>query len=172
MVVFAPIHPPLTAMALRLVVMLLMASWAPAGAQPLDDALAALGRGDAASAMKILRPLAAQGHATAQFHLGAMYDNGRGVTRDHAQALNWYRLAAVQAHADAQRQLGELYYDGLGVAQDHVRAYLWLHLAAMSGDARAVKYRDLVAKRLKPPQITQAQNLARECQKKKFAGCE
>jgi hypothetical protein len=39
-------------MALRLAVMLLMASWSPVGAQPLDDALAAVRREDAASAMK------------------------------------------------------------------------------------------------------------------------
>ena len=59
-----------------------------------------------------------------------------------------------------------------GLARDHVRGHLWVHLAAMSGDARAVKYRDLVAKWLKLPQITQAQNPARKCQNKTFARCD
>jgi hypothetical protein len=44
MIVFALIHPPQAAMALRLAVMLSMASRAPAGAQPMEDALAAMGR--------------------------------------------------------------------------------------------------------------------------------
>jgi TPR repeat protein len=37
------------------------------------------------------RKLAKQGHATAQFNLGIMYDNGRGVTQDYAKAVHWYR---------------------------------------------------------------------------------
>jgi TPR repeat protein len=65
-----------------------------------------------------------------------------------------------------------LYYDGLGVAQDTARAYLWLHLAAGAGDARAAQYRALAVRRLKPPQVAEAQKEARACQTNAFAGCD
>jgi TPR repeat protein len=141
-------------------------------AQSVDVALAALKRGDHATALKVLPPLAEQGNAAAQFNLGLIYDNGRGVALNHAEALKWYRLAAVQGNAGAQRHLGELYYDGLGVTQDTARAYLWLHLAAGAGDARAARYRDLAARHLKPPQVAEAQKEARACQLNAFAGCD
>ena len=43
-----------------------------------------------------LQGLAEQGDAQAQFTLGAMYYNGRGVPQDYKQAVKWYRLAAEQ----------------------------------------------------------------------------
>ena len=43
-------------------------------------------RGDFATAERLLRPLAEQGNATAQFDLGGMYYHGRGVPEDHAAA--------------------------------------------------------------------------------------
>ena len=52
------------------------------------------------------RPLADQGYASAQFNLGTMYTNGRGVPKDDVQAVKWYRLAADQGNAFAQAHLG------------------------------------------------------------------
>ncbi|NOR73090.1 MAG: hypothetical protein GQ467_04385 [Mariprofundaceae bacterium] len=46
-----------------------------------------------------------QGHASAQYYLGVMYDKGKGVTRDDKEAAKWYRKAADQGHASAQRYL-------------------------------------------------------------------
>ena len=37
---------------------------------------------------------AEQGDATAQFNLGAMYEDGRGVPQDFIQAHKWLNLAA------------------------------------------------------------------------------
>lgn len=39
-----------------------------------DEAVAALRRDDYATALKVFRPLAEQGHAGAQYNLGVMYD--------------------------------------------------------------------------------------------------
>jgi uncharacterized protein len=52
----------------------------------LDDAFAAYQRGDYATAMSLRRPLADQGNAAAQYNLGWMYYDGRGVPQDYAQA--------------------------------------------------------------------------------------
>ena len=59
-------------------IVLLLSLAAPVAAGPLEDATAAYDRGDYATALRLLRPLADQGDASAQFNLGVMYDNGRG----------------------------------------------------------------------------------------------
>ena len=57
---------------------------------------------------------AEQGHAQAQFNLGAMYATGEGVLQDDAEAVKWYRMAAEQGHAMAQSNLGVMYDKGQG----------------------------------------------------------
>ena len=48
-------------------------------------------KGDLATALREWRPLAEQGDAKAQYNLGVMYDNGKGVTQDYKEAVKWYR---------------------------------------------------------------------------------
>jgi hypothetical protein len=71
-----------------------------------EDGLAAHKRGDYATALKLWRPLAEQGLADAQYTLGIMYANGRGVAQNYAEALKWYRMAAEQGNVAAQCNLG------------------------------------------------------------------
>ena len=96
-----------------------------------------------------LRVRAEQGDADAQYNLGVMYDQGRGVAQDDAEAMRWWRLAAEQGLADAQYNLGVSYVTGEGVPQDYVQAHLWYNLAASrsTGDIleRSVKGRDVAA---------------------------
>ncbi len=61
--------------------------------------MAAYQRGDYATAIRKFRPLAEQGNAEAQFNLGGMYRQGRGVPQDDAEAMKWYRKAAEQGDA-------------------------------------------------------------------------
>ena len=63
-----------------------------------------------------------------------------------------------------QRNLGLMYRDGKGVGAEHVLSHAWLNLAS-SQDAphpAAARERDELAVRLTPPQIAEAQRLARE----------
>ncbi len=83
-----------------------------------DEAIAALQRGDYATAIRELRPLAEQGDAKAQYNIGIMYDRGDGVPQDYAEAVKWFRKAAEQGFAKAQNNLGEMYRYGYGVAKD------------------------------------------------------
>ena len=131
------------------------------------EGLAAYNRGDYETALREWRPLAEQGDATAQYNLGVMYDNGRGVARDYAEAVKWYRRAAEQGEAAAQFNLGFMYATGQGVAQDYVLAHLWYNLAASRlppGENRntAVRNRDIVETLMTPAQVAEAQKLARE----------
>jgi TPR repeat protein len=109
---------------------------------------------DDAQAVAWYRHAAEQGHANAQFNLGVMYANGRGVPKDDTQAVAWFRHAADVGDADAQFNLGVMYANGRGVPQDDTLAYLWLNYAAarVSGSIReeAANLRDDIARRLPP----------------------
>jgi uncharacterized protein len=79
-----------------------------------------------------------------------------------AEALRWYRKAAEQGYARAQNNLGVMYDNGEGVLQDDVTARMWFTLAAAIGFNEAVRKRDMVARRMTPAQLAEAQKLARE----------
>jgi TPR repeat protein len=149
-----------------LLVLLMCAAAVPAVAGPFEDGMAAYNRGDYATALRLLRPLANGGSTSAQYNIGIMYDKGQGVPQDYAAAIAWYRKAADQGHPTAQNNLGAMYNDGTGVPQDYVQAHMWFNLAASGLNApendKAVKNRDRVAKRMTPAQIAEAQKLARE----------
>ncbi len=83
------------------------------------------------------RKAAEQGHAQAQYHLGRLYDSGKGVIEDNQQAVNWYRKAAEQGLAQAQYHLGRMYDSGKGVIEDNQQAVNWYRKAAEQGNANA-----------------------------------
>ena len=84
--------------------------------------------------VKLWRLAAEQGHVDAQFNLGCMYENGRGVKQDYSEAVRWYRMAAEQGYADAQHNIGYMYENGEGVQQDYGGAVRWYRLAANQED--------------------------------------
>ena len=126
---------------------------------------------DDKTAVKWYKLAAEQGYADAQVSLGVMYALGRGVPQNHKTAVKWWKLAAEQGHADAQVSLSAMYGLGRGVIQDNVYAHLWGNIAASNGKEEGGKLRDLVATRMPPADISAAQNLARECVRKKYKGC-
>jgi TPR repeat protein len=118
-------------------IVLVSAFAAPVAAGTFEDAVDANARGDYAKALRLIRPVANDGDATAQFNLGVMYVTGRGVQQDYSAAALWFRKAAEQGYALAQSNLGTLYRDGRGVAQDDTEAVMWFRKAADQGDALA-----------------------------------
>lgn len=123
------------------------------------------GRGvpqDDAEAVRWYREAAKQGHAEAQNFLRVMYLNRRGVPQDDAEAVKWYRKWAEQGDAAAQNSLGLMYTVGLGVPQDPVEAHKWFNLAGYAGNDESRENRDLVALKMTPAQIAEAQKRARE----------
>jgi hypothetical protein len=108
-----------------------------ASAGPLEDGIAAYRRGDYATAVRLLHPLAEQGNAVAQYNLGAMYAAGKGVAHDYRDGAKWFGRAAEQGNADAQYSLGFIYDKGLGVVQDYREAIRLYRLAAEQGHAEA-----------------------------------
>ena len=134
-----------------------------------DDAVGAGDRSDYETALRLFRRLTQHGHADAQLNLGTMDSLRQGVTQDLSEATKWYRLAADQGDPMAQYNLGLAYATGEGVEQGNVSAHMWFNLAAArfpASDVRnrnaAVKNRDVVAGKMTPEQIAEAEALARE----------
>ena len=120
---------------------------------------------DYVQAVAWYRKAADQGNAAAQVNLGVKYERGQGVPQDYVQAVAWYRKAADQGNASARTNLGVMYANGQGVPQDYIQAHMWWNLAASrytdpTDRADAVKRRDLVAAKMTPTQIAEAQRLA------------
>ncbi len=101
------------------------------------DALAAKLSGRDPTALRLVRPMAGLGDASAQNALGAMYASGKGVPLDYVEAAKWYRKAADQGNPAAQYNLGVAYANGLGVPLDDAEALKWYRKAAEQGDADA-----------------------------------
>lgn len=102
-----------------------------------QDGLIAFGNHDYATAIKLLTPVAKQGHALAQNILGIIYQGGLGTPKDDIQALYWYRKAAEQGDSSAQNNLGAMYANGRGVPQNDAQAVQWYRKAAEQGFAAA-----------------------------------
>ncbi len=83
-----------------------------------------------ADELAAVKQLAEQGDTKAQFVLGSMYRDGRGVVQNNDEMLRWWRMAAEQGNFDAQYALGNTYSGGSGVAKDHVLAYMWFDILA------------------------------------------
>ncbi len=65
--------------------------------------------GDYAVALDNLQKAATQNNVDAQYLLGAMYDNGRGVIKNKRTAVEWYQKAADQGHTKAQDTLSSIH---------------------------------------------------------------
>ena len=132
-----------------------------------EDAIKLYDSGDYVGAAKIIKVLAEQGDASAQYNLGVLYAKGRGVAQDFNEAVKWYRKAAEQGDAFAQGKLGAMYHFGMGVPRDYIQAHKWFNLAA-SGEKNdrdrelMIEKRDAVEMNMTSSQIAEAQKLARE----------
>ena len=124
-------------LAAGLLTLLFCTAAVPACSNRYEDASAAYERGDYATAFRLMKPLAEQGYAKAQYNLGVMYHKGEGVPADHAEAVKWFRKAAEQGYAKAQYNLGVMYRIGDGVPQDNTETMKWYRKAAEQGIADA-----------------------------------
>lgn len=69
----------------------------------------------------------------AQFFLGLIYHQGRGIPQNYQEALNWYRRAANNGFVHAYYHLGQMYHKGDGVKQNSSEAARLYRLAADQG---------------------------------------
>ncbi|WP_309419796.1 tetratricopeptide repeat protein [Telmatospirillum sp.] len=136
----------------------------------MEDAKDAESRGDWATAIKLLRPLAEEGNAVAQGHLGMFYDIGRGVPMNYAEAAKWLQKSAAQGFYGTFLNLGHVYLHGNGVPIDFVQAYMWYRLASNSASTpkslfvrqKADSYLAGLTSRMTQEQVAEAERRARD----------
>jgi|688.fasta_scaffold488297_1 TPR repeat protein len=123
---------------------------------PVAAARTAFNMFDYTVARKAWEPLAAEGHADAQYGLYQIYSRGLLVDPDQDLAMRWLRLAARQAHPAAHFYLGLSYLRGEGLEKDLAQAWVWFSRAEAAQFPTAARARDSVEKRLTPEQLAAA----------------
>jgi hypothetical protein len=86
----------------------------------------------------LIRKAAEAGYREAQFYLGILYNNGRGVQKDPKQALFWLRKASEAGDYNALLVAADMVASGEGVKKDTREALRMTRAAADAGDARAM----------------------------------
>lgn len=94
-------------------------------------------QGDYATAISIWAPLAKQANPAAQYSMGLLYDQGKGVNKDPQLALDYFHSAAEQNLPAAQYYLGMKYFAGLNVKKDLFKANQLLKKAAQADHLQA-----------------------------------
>jgi hypothetical protein len=127
-------------------------------ADQLEDAKAAIHNENFEKGCELLRPLAEENNAEAQFLLGSLYVNGQGVEKDDTKGLSWVMKAALQGYDEARLRalsicldlanqgdvaamynVGYMCLERWGGEQDTDACIGWLESAAKSGHARSAK---------------------------------
>ncbi len=91
-------------------------------------------------AAELYKQAADQGYASAQYNLGLLYREGRGVPQSDERAAMLYTQAAAQGYAGAQYNLGCLYYNGQNVPKDVARGVALFKQAAAGGRKEAADF--------------------------------
>ena len=80
-----------------------------------------------------------QGSTNAQYNLGFIYKDGKGVPVDYEKALHYYKLAAEGGALSAYNNIGVMYKEGLGVPQSYEKAFEYYKVGADKGN-RVAQY--------------------------------
>jgi len=86
------------------------------------------------------RKAANKGDANAEYQVGLIFHEGRGIAKDKKKAYKWFNRAAKSGDADGQYYVGLVYSLGQGTKKDPQKADKWIRLAADQGNARALAY--------------------------------
>ncbi len=99
----------------------------------LEDGIAAYLDKDYAKALELWRPLADKGVPAAQYQMGMLYAEGKGVEQNDQTAATWFLRGAERGNALAQYNLAVSYAEGLGIRKDDAEAVKWFRRAANQG---------------------------------------
>ena len=123
-------------------IFLLIALLTPAAnaATPADDfrqGESLYDSGDYLSALKAWGRAAKEGNTEAQYRIGLMFMDGKGMKPNPGDAAYWFRKAAQNGHAAAQFEIAYCFEHGVGVQRDQRIAAEWYWRAAEQGDPDA-----------------------------------
>jgi TPR repeat protein len=91
-------------------------------AEPASDSSDDADEDDQSTSVELTRKQAEKGNSTAQYNLGLIYHDGRGVGENFREAAKWFKAAAENGLADAQYNLGLMLALGQGVSSGFGRS--------------------------------------------------
>jgi len=90
--------------------------------------------GNYIKALNTFYELAKANDAKAQYNVGLIYANGKGVKKDLSKAQRWYEKSAKQGNGLAQYNLAQMYHmEGAKDAHSYAKAKHWYEKAIKSG---------------------------------------
>jgi TPR repeat protein len=109
-------------------------------ASEFDVAVTEYNQGNYIKALDAFYTLAKEGDSKAQFNVGLIYANGKGVNKDTYQAMEWYKKAAEQGNTAAQYNLAKLIAQRPDKEDPHARKRVkyWYEKAAEGGQKEAI----------------------------------
>jgi TPR repeat protein len=116
-------------------VFLLIVTWVVGifDSRKAEKGVAAYRQKDYATALQVFQSVPTDGRA--QFYLGLMYRNGRGVPKDDAQAVKWYLKASQNGSRIAEYNMALIYDDPKSSVYNLKQALIWYQDGAKNGDA-------------------------------------
>ena len=112
-------------------------------------------------ALNTFYTLAKKDDEKAQYNVGLIYANGKGVQKNLAKAKKWYEKAAKQGNGPAQYNLARLYHAaGESDAHGYEKARYWYEKAVEAGIIQA--YNNLAALYMEGKGVNQDQQKAFE----------
>jgi uncharacterized protein len=112
-------------------------------------------------ALNTFYTLAKKDDAKAQYNVGLIYANGKGVQKDLAKAKKWYEKAAKQGNGPAQYNLAQLYHmAGEKGTHRYEKARYWYEKAVEAGIMQA--YNNLASLYMEGKGVKQDQQKAFE----------
>jgi uncharacterized protein len=89
---------------------------------------------DFSRAAQLLRVAAQAGNPQAQYALGTLYKEGRGVPKDMHEAVRLFALASLGDQADAEVEYAIALFNGDGIQRNQKLAAALFRKAALSGN--------------------------------------
>ena len=107
-------------------------------ANEFDEAVNDYNKGSYIKALNTFYVLAKNGDPEAQYNVGLIYANGKGVKADSAHAMEWYEKAARQNNAAAAYNLAQL-YEHMENKDTHIyeKVKFWYEKSALGGLSQA-----------------------------------
>jgi TPR repeat protein len=103
-----------------------------ASASTIEDANSAYHSKNYTEAFKLYRVLAHSGNREAEFSLGGMYNQGKGVPENTVLGFKWIDRSAKSGYPKAEAAVGALYWSGAGVVRDYAKAFPFVLNAAQN----------------------------------------
>ena len=105
----------------------------PQATEKFQQGINAFAVGDYQTAADIWLVEAYEGSRDAQFNLGVMYIEGKGVAQNRDDAIFWFIKAAENDHVQAQYNLGHLYFEDKGDQESLKKGVAWWRRSSLQG---------------------------------------